>query len=418
MINQKHILRLYQAELITFAFLLPIYRKVIPYVIVTLILTWFIEGDFANKAKRISNSAHRLYTLLFASLYVVYVIGMAYSSNLSYGLFDLEVKMSLFIFPIIFASLSDEVFSPVITRRVLMAFVVGVFTSMVLCYSVAVYNFSRDGLVEAFYYSNLSVLIHPSYLALYVCFAIAILLYFNIRSWHSSRLMKILSFGLILLFELFVVMLSSKAGILSLIIVIALYASYIIFSERKYLQGFLSGGVLTISFMILFFLFPASSARFEQTREVLEQADVGRAEVANSTGERIMIWYYSFEITNENFFFGVGTGDVKDRLLDKYVEKGMNNALELELNAHNQYIQILVALGILGMITLMLNILLPALYSIEKKHLLYFIFLFLIAFNLLFESMLETQAGVVFYAFFNAYLFAIKKDPASVETGS
>jgi hypothetical protein len=40
-------------------------------------------------------------------------------------------------------------------------------------------------------------------------------------------------------------------------------------------------------------------------------------------------------------------------------------------------------------------------------------FIVLIAFNFLFESMLETQAGVVFYAFFNAYLFAIKKDPAS-----
>lgn len=418
MINQKHIVRLYQAELITFAFLLPIYRKIIPYIIVTLIITWLLEADFAAKAKRMVNSQHRFNTLLFSSLYVIYILGMSYSANFNYGLFDLEVKMSLFIFPIIFATLREEVFSPIITRRVLIAFVIGVLTSMVLCYSVAFYNYSRDGLVETFYYSNLSVLIHPSYLAAYVCFAIAILLYFNIRSWYINRTIKIGSFGLILLFELFVVMLSSKAGILSLLLVIALYASYIIFSERRYLYGFMSGGILTISFMILFFLFPASSARFEQTREVLEQADVGGAEVANSTGERIMIWYYSFEITNENFFFGVGTGDVKDRLLDKYEEKGMNNALELELNAHNQYIQILVALGVLGLIVLMLNLLLPVLYSVEKKHLLYFIFLFLISFNLLFESMLETQAGVVFYAFFNAYLFAIKKDPVSIETGS
>jgi len=94
------------------------------------------------------------------------------------------------------------------------------------------------------------------------------------------------------------------------------------------------------------------------------------------------------------------------------------NAFKLELNAHNQYLQTMITLGIIGLIVLLLNLILPALYSMEQKHYLYLVFLILIGFNLLFESMLETQAGVVFYAFFNAYLFAIKKDPASVETGS
>ena len=126
-----------------------------------------------------------------------------------------------------------------------------------------------------------------------------------------------------------------------------------------------------------------------------------------------MIWWYSFEITNDNFLMGVGTGDVKDNLLDKYREKQMFNALGLELNAHNQYLQTTLALGILGLIILMVTLVLPALYGLEVKHYLYLIFLILIAFNFLFESMLETQAGVVFYAFFNTYLFAIKKDPAS-----
>jgi O-antigen ligase len=114
----------------------------------------------------------------------------------------------------------------------------------------------------------------------------------------------------------------------------------------------------------------------------------------------------------------VGTGDVKDHLLEKYREKQLYNALGLELNAHNQYLQTMLALGIIGLLILLLNIVLPALYGMEMKHYLYLIFLILVAFNFLFESMLETQAGVVFYAFFNAYLFAIKKDPASPEAGS
>lgn len=417
-INEKNIVRLYQAELIAFAFLLPIYRKVIPYVIATLVITWLIEGDFVSKARRLANSVHRLNTLLFAGIYLLYLFALGYSHNFGYGLFDLEVKMSLLIFPVIFASIREEVLSLAIARKVLMALVFGVLASMVLCYSQAIIDYMKNGSPEAFYYSRLSVFIHPSYLAMYVCFAITVLLYFYLKGWIKGRMMQALSIILIVLFELFVVMLSSKAGILGLAIIIAMFASYIIFVEKRFLAGITSGGLLTVSFLILFFLFPASSARFEESREVVEQADVGTNEVANSTGERIMIWWYSFEITNENFLFGVGTGDVKDRLLDKYEEKGMSNALELELNAHNQYLQTMIAMGIMGLIILLLNIILPAMYCVEKKHYLYLIFLLLVGFNFLFESMLETQAGVVFYAFFNAYLFAIKKDPASMEARS
>ena len=417
-INEKHIVRLYQAELIAFAFLLPIYGKVIPYVIATLVITWLFEGDFGGKARRLTNSAHRMNTMLFAGIYLLYLFGLGYTNNFGYGLFDLEVKMSLFIFPIVFASIRKEVLSTAIMRKVFMAFVFGVVGSMVLCYSVALVNYLRNGLLESFYYSNLAFLIHPSYLAMYVCFAIAILLYFNLKGWIHSRILKTLSIILVILFELFVIMLSSKAGILSLVLSIALFTSYIFFIEKRILTGFLVGGLLTASFLVLFLLFPTSADRFDESRDALEQANVRSNEISNSTGERILIWWYSFEITNDNFLAGVGTGDVKDHLLDKYEEKGMSNARQLELNAHNQYLQTMIAMGILGLIILLLNLLLPALYSIEGKHYLYLVFLILIAFNFIFESMLETQAGVVFYAFFNAYLFAIKKDPASTEAGS
>jgi hypothetical protein len=84
-INEKHIVRLYQAELIAFAFLLPIYGKVIPYVIATLVITWLLEGDFWGKARRLSNSAHRMNTLLFAGIYLLYLFGLVYTNNFGYG---------------------------------------------------------------------------------------------------------------------------------------------------------------------------------------------------------------------------------------------------------------------------------------------------------------------------------------------
>ena len=57
-------------------------------------------------------------------------------------------------------------------------------------------------------------------------------------------------------------------------------------------------------------------------------------------------------------------------------------------------------------------------YAFRKKHLLYLLFLGIIAFNLLVESMFERQAGVVFYALFNSFLFyyAYSEDKPLINT--
>ncbi len=416
LISEKYILRLYQYELLIFAFLLPIYRKVIPYVIASIVITWFLDGDFARKLKRLGSSRHRQYTLLFAGLYVLYMLGFLYTRNQAYGLFVLEVKLSLFIFPVIFATASEKVLSPEIARKVLASFVMGVLAAMLICYSYALYSFIGGKGAEVFYYSRLSVFIHPSYLSMYVTFAIAILLYHLLKR-KQSMLSRIMVSMLIASFELFIIMLSSKAGILSLVLMIAIYTSYVLAIEKRFLSGLVSGSLLMGIFVLLFLLFPSSAERFQQSREALNTTNIRSDQISSSTGERIMIWWYSFEITNENFLFGVGTGDAKSHLLDKYDEKGMTVAHELELNAHNQYLQTMITLGVVGLSVLLLCLIVPAMICFERRHYLYMVFLLLIAFHFLFESMLETQAGVVFYAFFNAYLFAIKKDPASEGAG-
>ena len=102
---------------------------------------------------------------------------------------------------------------------------------------------------------------------------------------------------------------------------------------------------------------------------------------------------------------GVGTGDVKDVLLQKYQEKGITNAYLLRLNAHNQYLQTTIALGILGLLVVLGCLFLPLYEALRQKNILVFLFILIVAFNLLVESMFERQAGIVFYSFFNALLF-------------
>jgi O-antigen ligase len=77
----------------------------------------------------------------------------------------------------------------------------------------------------------------------------------------------------------------------------------------------------------------------------------------------------------------------------------------MRLNAHNQFLQTYIALGILGALLLIFMLVLPGWLAIRRIHFIYFSFLAVFTFNTLVESMLEVQAGVIYYAFFNALLF-------------
>jgi O-antigen ligase len=131
--------------------------------------------------------------------------------------------------------------------------------------------------------------------------------------------------------------------------------------------------------------------------------------------DRIALWTTALEIIKKNFLIGVGTGDVKDNLLDTYRKNGIFYAFDHKLNAHNQYLQTSIALGLAGFLVLVAILLFPALRALQRHQDIYLVFLFIFSIAILSESMLEIQAGVVFYAFFNVFLFTADKngDPVS-----
>jgi O-antigen ligase len=133
---------------------------------------------------------------------------------------------------------------------------------------------------------------------------------------------------------------------------------------------------------------------------------------SDGTADRILIWESSLELIQEQSIFGVGTGDVKDALLKKYEENGIVNALNRKLNAHNQYLQTAITLGLPGIIILLSGLVFAFILAVRRQNLLLLLFSVVVSFNFLVESMLERQAGVVFYSFLNALLlFLVLSEP-------
>jgi O-antigen ligase len=125
---------------------------------------------------------------------------------------------------------------------------------------------------------------------------------------------------------------------------------------------------------------------------------------SDGSGRRIFVWKASMDLIKQNFWLGVGTGDSKDQLLETYKSNGMITEYKFQLNAHNQYLNTMVSLGVFGLLILLLCFLIPLYYAVKNKLIMLLGFTLIVSFNFLFESMLEAQAGVIFYVFFNTIL--------------
>ena len=102
---------------------------------------------------------------------------------------------------------------------------------------------------------------------------------------------------------------------------------------------------------------------------------------------------------------GVGTGDINIVLEDHFRESGLKELAEKELNPHNQYLQSAMAIGIPAMLWLVFSLVYPFGKIVKTRDWLYAFFLISIALNLMVESVLEKQTGIIFYAFFNCLFF-------------
>ena len=85
----------------------------------------------------------------------------------------------------------------------------------------------------------------------------------------------------------------------------------------------------------------------------------------------------------------------------------INVAINSDCNAHNQFSDTIIAVGVMGLILLITFFIYPIFLWIKNKNfdIVFFSLLLIVAFNSLFESVLERQMGIMFFVFFYFLLF-------------
>jgi len=381
------------------AFLLPIYQGILPWIIALLLLFFIFSGSVVNSFKRLAE--HRL-ALLLVLFFLVHLIGLTYSKNQAFGWNDVSLKLGLLLFPVLLAYSGFDPRKTTLTAQKYFVYGSLVAGLAILLHAVVLY---WKGHPASFHYDSLSWYMHPSYLSLYINFSLVILL-FNTK-WELKPVVRMVG---ALFFSVLVVLIASKAGILFCLLTWLIYLGRNLALFRNRMVWILSACLLAVSvYMFRHDLLMSDNNRFKYLQESVERSKIDKTTV-ESTAVRILIWDAAVKIISKQPLWGVGTGDVKDELVSQYHDEGMTGATRLRLNAHNQFLQTGVALGSLGILTLLASLLVPLFYALRCGYSLYTFFLLLVLFNLMFESMLERQAGILFYAFFNSlFIFSMGK---------
>jgi hypothetical protein len=359
-----------------------------------------LNDSFSNILK--NRNTH----LLMVCFFFYYLLSVLYSDNKDVAWTGVILKSSFLYFPILFSLTKWDLEK---TKRVFDFFILGCLVNLILSYLFVFIEVEGPLAIKDFTHMSLSFSFHPSYIAMYVNLALILnsIILFS-KSFTESRTVVILRWALQFLFCIFVIMLSSRAGLLTWFTTIGCIILYIVFIQRTFLKSLIFVSAVSVLFLFSFNKLSILGGRMSESVETMVNSDYkDKTGEYNSTGTRVGIWTASYEVFLESPIIGAGIGDAKSNLVKKFKEKGMTVFYDAKFNSHNQFLDTSLALGGIGLF-LMVVIILSGFVNYGKITVFTFGIMGIISGSLFVESMLERQAGAVFIAWVIALAVSVR----------
>lgn len=195
---------------------------------------------------------------------------------------------------------------------------------------------------------------------------------------------------------------TSRTGLLALYAGLGLGGLFYLVQRRAWRLGLVLLLLLTLTPTLAFYLVPSFRVRVEVTLWDYEQYQQPGADLTyNSASLRLLAWETATEIIAKHPFTGVGLRDVKDEMEVQYARNGALDRAEVPLDdPHNQYLHYLVGAGV-GALLLLLFVLLYPLWLLRgPSQVLMAALIGTMLAALAFESILQRQIGMTYFALF------------------
>lgn len=382
--------------LLAIAFMLP-FNFGVAIILVGFLFMFFLAGDLKANIRRLFSNK---WTYVMFFLFLLPVVYWFFSTNKEAASTAIEIKLGFIVFPIL---LFSQGFNRIDVRRMMRFFAFGTICVTLINVSRAVFLYITEHDAKYFFYSDFSWFMHSSYYAMYAVFSIVLLSVFGLNNFRKRSSNVILVTVLSFILGAGVFMSSSKMGLLTLVIVLPILLFNMLIKQKKFKLLVVIGLLLLGGFIFLSQVTIMPVERLKSAFKFANKEQIDKT-TTESNAVRALIWEQAVQIFKENMWVGVGPGDANDHLYRAYEKEGMTGALEKHLNCHNQFLQTAISTGLLGTLPLLLITLGIFLYGLLRRDLLKWMFALIIILNFLVESMLQTQAGTLFFLFFFSLL--------------
>jgi len=394
---------------------LPLQHRYLPPLMILLGIFWLLEIYLGLINPLKSSLKYRVLFFLFLIFYIWQLIGILYSSDVKMGWANLYGRLSLIIFPMIMFNPAErvktknnlllKVFTLSTSVYIIACFIYAFIRSLSLNNGTWLFNPHPQDFfwLNYFFGMDFTFSIHPSYLAMYV------LLSFFIATEAGNDRSLILKYrifwiilGIFLLISLYFI--SSRAGLLAAFILIPVYAIYKIIKIRKSKVFWI---IIVLMIIPVLALVIKNNTRIKSLFKDI--SDEHKSEITIND-DRLKIWKSALTIIEDNFVLGVGIGDVRTELVKEYDRQGEQRLSDERLNAHNQFLEVFLENGIIGLVIFLGLMSFMAYLAISEENLLYSIFIIMMIVYFMFETILYRLAGVSFFSLFSFLLLYYKSD--------
>lgn len=334
--------------------------------------------------------------LLGLSWSLLYVISYFWSTDIPYWHERVMVKLPFLTFTLGFACL--PAFKPKHIKFIY--FGIGAMLILACCYSLSFLMDDPKKVLNGYYFAK--VLPTPAYkdhirFSVFVAWFV-IWSFFMYRKMDTS-IQKGISIAFISFITIFLHILAVRSGLLVLYAFALCYFVYLLLSKRI---------VLALSLFACFCLFcsilyqsvPSLRAKIGYVRYTYEEYKKGNINADFSDLGRLISYDLAYKIIKEHPIVGVGAGDVRSAMKEKYEEFSPKTKPEQRIVPHNQILEVIMAGGVLTLIPFLIWLFYP-LKQIAKSRAGFYVFTVWLGLfvSMMVEPMLEVQLGVFVYLF-------------------
>lgn len=394
-------LKVLLAKALSFMFFITGLLFILPlYIVEPLMWLWFIYLGVNFKQSDWSIDRTKLPLLFLICFYLIELLSLTYSSNVIFGVKALNSYLPVLLLSLLMIGTPIAKVPVVKTVKALViSLYIGIFSSLIFVAYSFVFNNSFSSILnidpESAFSEVLLHWMHRSYLA----FALAIgLVYFYIVIDGRTKLVYWwLTYLSVVLFIWY------SGARMPLIYIILLGFGIGVDCLLKY-RGLVkvllaSTVILLITSVILLY----NHSGFAVFKNMLSASPDQLVKLDS----RFQIWSIAVSVIEKNVIFGVGIGDVKELLMQKYAINNFKLGELLSYNSHNQFLHIWLESGILGLLFFCLS-LISTLFVFKNINfsirLLYVVIVFCAFFV---ENILQRAAGRELFMFSFIMLFAL-----------